>query len=76
MDLWCIVSLPGGVFTTAGAGVKTNVLFFARGKPAEKIWYYDLSDRKVSKKTPFTLNDFQDFLSYCRNVPTPTTRGR
>ncbi len=25
-DLWCIVSLPGGVFTAAGAGVKTNLL--------------------------------------------------
>src|SRR5450631_1312772 len=35
-DLWCIVSLPGGVFTAAGAGVKTNLLFFTRGKPTEK----------------------------------------
>ena len=24
-DLWCIVSLPPGVFTSAGAGVKTNL---------------------------------------------------
>jgi type I restriction-modification system DNA methylase subunit len=31
-DLWCIVSLPGGVFSTAGAGVKTNLLFFTKGK--------------------------------------------
>ncbi|MOA53061.1 Type I restriction enzyme EcoKI M protein [compost metagenome] len=30
-ELWCIVSLPGGVFSTAGAGVKTNLLFFTRG---------------------------------------------
>jgi hypothetical protein len=29
-DLWAIVSLPGGVFSTAGAGVKTNLLFFTR----------------------------------------------
>ena len=35
-DLWCIVSLPGGVFTAAGAGVKTNLLFFTKGKPTEK----------------------------------------
>ena len=26
-DLWCIVSLPPGVFSSAGAGVKTNLLF-------------------------------------------------
>ena len=61
-DLWCIVSLPGGVFTAAGAGVKTNLLFFTKGGPTEKIWYYDLSDIKVGKKTPFTLNRFEDFF--------------
>jgi len=46
----CIVSLPGGVFSSAGAGVKTNLVFFTKGKPTEKIWYYDLSDIKVGKK--------------------------
>ncbi len=62
-DLWCIVSLPGGVFSTAGAGVKTNLLFFAKGKPTERIWYYDLSDVKVGKKTPLTLKHFEDFAA-------------
>ena len=61
-DLWCIVSLPGGVFTAAGAGVKTNLLFFTKGGPTEKIWYYDLSDIKVGKKTPFTVDRFEDFF--------------
>ena len=61
-DLWCIVSLPGGVFTAAGAGVKTNLLFFTKGRPTEKIWYYDLSDIKVGKKTPFMLEKFEDFF--------------
>jgi type I restriction enzyme M protein len=61
-NLWCIVSLPGGVFTAAGAGVKTNLLFFTRGKPTEKIWYYDLSERKVGKKNPLTLDDFKEFF--------------
>jgi type I restriction enzyme M protein len=61
-DLWCIVSLPGGVFTAAGAGVKTNLLFFTRGQPTETIWYYDLSERKVGKKTPLTLDDFKEFF--------------
>jgi type I restriction enzyme M protein len=60
-ELWCIVSLPGGVFTAAGAGVKTNLLFFTKGKPTEKIWYYDLSNVKVGKKTPLTLKHFEDF---------------
>lgn len=57
-DLWAIVSLPGGVFSTAGAGVKTNLLFFTKGRKTEKIWYYDLSNVKVGKKTPLTLAHF------------------
>jgi type I restriction enzyme M protein len=61
-DLYCIVSLPGGVFTSAGAGVKTNLVFFNKGKQTEKIWYYDLSDVKVGKKTPLTLSHFEGFF--------------
>jgi type I restriction enzyme M protein len=61
-DLWCIVSLPAGVFTAAGAGVKTNLLFFTRGGPTEKVWYYDLSHIKVGKKTPLTTAAFDDFF--------------
>jgi type I restriction enzyme M protein len=57
-DLWAIISLPGGVFSTAGAGVKTNLLFFTKGRKTEKIWYYDLSYVKVGKKTPLTLAHF------------------
>jgi type I restriction enzyme M protein len=61
-DLYCIVSLPGGVFTQAGAGVKTNLLFFNKGQRTEKIWYYDLSDIKVGKKTPLTIDKFDEFF--------------
>lgn len=57
-DLWAIVSLPGGVFSTAGAGVKTNLLFFTKGRKTGRIWYYDLSWVKVGKKTPLTLAHF------------------
>lgn len=57
-DLWAIVSLPGGVFSTAGAGVKTNLLFFTKGSKTQNIWYYDLSWVKVGKKTPLTLAHF------------------
>jgi type I restriction enzyme M protein len=61
-DLWCVVSLPAGVFTAAGAGVKTNLLFFTKGRPTKKIWYYDLTDVKVRKKTPLTLKHFEEFF--------------
>ena len=62
-DLWCIVSLPGGVFTQAGAGVKTNLLFFTKGKPTERVWYYDLSDVKVTKRQPLTLTRLDEFFT-------------
>jgi type I restriction enzyme M protein len=61
-DLWCIVSLPAGVFTAAGAGMKTNLLFFTKGRPTRNIWYYDLSDLKVRKKSPLTLAHFEEFF--------------
>ena len=61
-DLWCIVSLPAGAFVNAGAGVKTNLLFFTKGKPTERIWYYDLADVKVGKKRPLTVAHFEDFF--------------
>ena len=62
-NVYCIVSLPGGVFTSAGAGVKTNLVFFIKGQQTEKIWYYDLSDIKVGKKTPFTQTHFDEFMA-------------
>ncbi len=61
-DVYCIVSLPGGVFTSAGAGVKTNLVFFDKGRQTERIWYYDLSDVKTGKKTPFTHAHFEEFF--------------
>jgi len=61
-DVYCIISLPGGVFSSAGAGVKTNLVFFDKGKQTERIWYYDLSEIKVGKKTPLTLAHFEKFF--------------
>ncbi len=61
-DLFCIVSLPPGVFSSAGAGVKTNLLFFTKGGPTERVWYYDLSDVKVTKKQPLTIERFAEFF--------------
>jgi type I restriction enzyme M protein len=57
-DLWAIISLPGGCFSGAGASVKTNLLFFTKGRKTSKIWYYDLTHVKVGKKSPMTLAHF------------------
>ena len=68
-DLYCIVSLPTGVFTQAGAGVKTNLMFFNKGQTTEATWYYDLSDVKVTKRKPLTLDHFKEFFEL---LPTRT----
>lgn len=61
--LWCVLSLPPGTFVNAGAGVKANLLFFTKGEPTERVWYYDLSHIKVGKKTPLTLAHFDEFFA-------------
>ena len=61
------MSLPPGTFVNAGAGVKANLLFFTKGQPTEKIWYYDLADIKVGKKTPLTAAHFEEFFRLLPN---------
>jgi type I restriction enzyme M protein len=61
-NLWCIVSLPAGVFINAGAASKTNLLFFTKEQETKEVWYYDLSDLNVTKKQPLTLEHFEEFF--------------
>jgi type I restriction enzyme M protein len=67
-NLWCIISLPQGVFVNAGAGVKTDLLFFTKGGQTERVWYYDMTltpdfkPRKVNKSNPMLFDDFTDFF--------------
>lgn len=49
--------MSSGAFVNAGAGVKTNLLFFTRGKQTEKVW-----DVKVGKRTPLTAAHFDEFF--------------
>jgi type I restriction enzyme M protein len=72
-DLWCIVSLPIGAFINAGASIKTDIFFFTKGKPTERIWYYDLSDIKISKATPLTSEHFDEFFQL---LPKTADSGR
>ncbi len=60
-NLHTVLDLPGGVFT--GAGVKTVVLFFQKGEPTEKIWYYQLNlDRNLGKTNPLNEQDLAEFV--------------
>ncbi len=60
-NLHTVLDLPGGTFT--GAGVKTVVLFFEKGKPTQKIWFYQLNlDRNLGKTNPLNENDLAEFV--------------
>lgn len=61
-----ILDLPVGTFT--GVGQKTIVLFFQKGSPTKKIWYYQLDiERSLGKINPLNDNDLKDFLSTFSN---------
>jgi type I restriction enzyme M protein len=61
-NLHTVLDLPGGTFT--GAGVKTVVLFFEKGRPTQKVWYYQLNlDRNLGKTNPLNENDLAEFVS-------------
>lgn len=60
-NLHTVLDLPGGTFT--GAGVKTVVLFFTKGEPTEKVWFYQLNlERNLGKTNPLNENDLVDFV--------------
>ena len=60
-NLFAILDLPGGAFL--GTGVKTVVLFFEKGKPTEKLWYYQLNvGRSMGKTNSLNENDLEDFI--------------
>lgn len=59
-DLHTILDLPVGTFI--GAGVKTVILFFTKGKPTENIWYYQVNlSRKLGKNNPLNDDDLSEF---------------
>ncbi|MBU4350746.1 type I restriction-modification system subunit M, partial [Patescibacteria group bacterium] len=60
-NLHTVLDLPGGTF--AGAGVKTVVLFFEKGTPTRKTWFYQLNlNRNLGKTNPLNENDLADFV--------------
>ena len=73
-NLHTILRLPTGIFYAQG--VKTNVLFFQRGRSdydnTQHIWYYDLRTNMPSfgKRNPFSREDLQ--LSWTCTEPIPT----
>jgi type I restriction enzyme M protein len=60
-NLHTVLDCPGGTFL--GAGVKTVVLFFEKGSPTRKIWYYQLDPgRSLGKTNPLNDDDLAEFV--------------
>ena len=65
-NLHTILRLPTGIFYANG--VKTNVLFFEKGKPTEDIWVYDYRTgvKHTMATKPMTRANLDDFVAcYC-----------
>lgn len=60
-NLHTVLDCPGGTFQ--GAGVKTVVLFFEKGAPTRKVWFYQLDPgRNLGKTNPLNDADLADFI--------------
>lgn len=65
-NLHTILRLPTGIFYANG--VKTNVLFFEKGKPTKEIWIYDYRTgiKHTLATKPMTRAHLQEFVDcYC-----------
>lgn len=61
-NLHTILDMPGGTFH--GAGVKTVVLFFEKGAPTRKVWFYQLAPgRNFGKTNPLNDDDLKEFVA-------------
>ncbi|MEQ8982602.1 MAG: N-6 DNA methylase [Deltaproteobacteria bacterium] len=61
-DLHTIVRLPKGVFAPY-TSIKTNVLFFEKGRPTKEVWYYEHpypeGYKSYSKTKPMRIEEFE-----------------
>ena len=60
-NLHTIVRLPNGVFNPY-TGIKTNLLFFEKGKPTKNVWYYEHpypeGYKSYNKSKPIRIEEF------------------
>jgi len=60
-NLHTVLDCPSGTFQ--GSGVKTVVLFFKKGVPTRKVWYYQLDPgRNMGKTNPLNDEDLAEFI--------------
>jgi type I restriction enzyme M protein len=69
-NLHTIVRLPNGVFNPY-TGIKTNLLFFTKGKPTKHIWYYEHpypeGVKSYNKTRPMRFEEFAAEIAWWGN---------
>ena len=64
-NLYAILDLPKGTFI--GTGVQTVTLFFEKGKPTKRLWYYQLNvGRNLGITNSLNENDLEDFIKLAK----------
>jgi len=76
-NLHTIVRLPNSVFAPY-TSIKTNILFFEKGKPTKKIWYYEHQlpegQKAYNKTRPMRPEEMEACKKWWGNIE--TRRGR
>lgn len=64
-NVWAVVKLPPGVFSPYAPSVKTCLLFFDRGGPTQKVWFYELEQPETAftKSNPLMFEHLAECLS-------------
>jgi type I restriction enzyme M protein len=63
-DVHTVLRLPRGTFSPYSEGIKTNVIFFTKGRPTKRTWIYDgrANVPKITKKSrPLSSAHFAEF---------------
>lgn len=69
-NLHTIVRLPNGVFNPY-TGIRTNILFFTKGRPTKDVWYYEHpypeGVKSYNKTRPMRFEEFETEVSWWGN---------
>jgi len=79
-NLMAVFSLPQGVFVSkSGVGPKTSILLFEKGKPTERVWFYQVENDGYTMGTnrtpiagcqlPEALNIFHQYVKHGKKPP-------
>lgn len=79
-NLHTLVRLPNSVFAPY-TSIKTNILFFEKGKPTKEVWYYEVplpeGVKAFNKTKPMKLEDFdacRDWWGEGKSIKAKTKR--